>query len=141
MEIIKHPNKILETPSDNVLFSPKTIAFVKEFEEFYFNEFRNRNAAGLAAPQVGKNWNIFIAQGQVFINPKITKSSTANIDGREGCFSLEDGVFFNVKRAGMIRLEWIDKEGKPQNQKFFGFDARVIQHEMDHLLGKLCNGK
>lgn len=141
MELIKHPNKILETPSEDVEFGPDVIDFVKEMEAFYLSELPIQKAAGLAAPQVGKNWNIFIAQGQVFINPKITKSSSVNVVGKEGCFSLEDDKFFNVKRAGMIRVEWMDKEGNQQKERFFGFDARVIQHEMDHLLGRLCNGK
>lgn len=139
MELVKHPNKILETPSVDVELNEEVKKFIEEMEQFYLTGLKWGVPAGLAAPQVGKNWNIFIAQGQVFVNPKITKMSTGTQTAREGCYSLEENKFFNVKRAGMIRVEWLDKEGNPQKQKFFDFDARVIQHEMDHLLGRLCN--
>lgn len=139
MELVKHPNIILDTPSENVELNEEVKKFIEEMEKFYLTGLKWGVPAGLAAPQVGKNWNIFIAQGQVFVNPKITKMSTSTQLGCEGCYSLEENKFFNVKRAGMVRLEWIDKEGNPQKQKFFDFDARVIQHEMDHLEGRLCH--
>lgn len=141
MELTKYPNKILTTPSVDVELTKEVLDFIKEMEEFFMTGLKWGIPAGLAAPQVGKNWNIFIALGEVFINPEIVKQSKGGKTSQEGCYSLEEGAYFDVYRKDSLTLKWIDKEGKAQEKYFFDFPARVIQHEFDHLQGRLCSGQ
>lgn len=141
MELIKYPDPILLRKSENVELTKEVLEFIKETEEFFFTGLKWGLPVGLAAPQVGKNWNIFIALGEVFINPEIVKKSFGGKTAQEGCYSLEENAYFDVWRSDSLTLKWIDKDGKKQKRYFFDFPARVIQHEFDHLLGKLCNGK
>ncbi len=98
------------------------------------------NPVGLAANQVGDDRAVFIAEGRVYVNPEIVWTTNAPADrALEGCYSLEANRDFYVSRAPSIRVRWQDMKGKHYEQRFNGFHARVIQHEMDHLLGKLCS--
>jgi peptide deformylase len=100
---------------------------------------------GLAAPQIGISKCIVIiginAVGggeqpelRAFINPEITEASEEKEEGREGCFST-DRVCGVVKRAKIVTLKALDRNGKAVTQIFEGFPARVAQHEVDHLNG------
>ncbi len=103
---------------------------------------------GLAAPQIGKNVQMFVIKPQknirVFINPKIIKvyntKSKEKIDPRkkimEGCLSLPN-YYSPIKRAFKVRLKYIDFDGKEKIENFSGIEAQIIQHEIDHLNGKL----
>lgn len=95
---------------------------------------------GLAANQIADHLRIFIALGEAYINPEIIwRSKGGEIDSKEGCYSLEDGKFYNKMRAYGIKLKYQDINGNFHEKRFNGFNACVIQHEMDHLDGKLCN--
>jgi peptide deformylase len=72
---------------------------------------------------------------KVFINPKIIESSGQQVY-EEGCLSVPD-VFESVKRAEHIRVQALDREGKSFELEAEGLLAVCIQHEMDHLLGKV----
>lgn len=111
---------------------------------------------GLAAPQIGKSMQIFIAKPTdkskilVFVNPKIVgQSSIQSYIKRpkkdesekasrklEGCLSLPN-VWGPVLRSSSLTLSFLDEKGIERRQKFSGFMATVIQHEMDHLSGVL----
>lgn len=69
------------------------------------------------------------------INPKIV-TEQGQVVGREGCLSVPD-LTGNVSRAETIELEAQDGNGNPLNFKMEGFEARAVQHEMDHLDGLL----
>lgn len=98
------------------------------------------NPVGLAANQVGDPRALFIAEGVVYVNPEITWITRAPADyAYEGCYSLEPNKNYEMGRAPSIMLKWQDLSGMPWEKRFNGFHARVIQHEMDHLEGKLCN--
>jgi peptide deformylase len=94
---------------------------------------------GLAAPQVGINQRIFVADigdgPMVFINPQVVKKSGS---GRleEGCLSVP-GVNVPVKRAQKILVRFVNEDNQKKEKHFEGLFARVIQHETDHLNGKL----
>jgi peptide deformylase len=138
MEIIKYPNTILATPSVDVKITPE----IKKLAEEMFATMKALpwgRPVGLAAPQVGFNYNMFWANDVLYINPKITYLSPEKTVLKEGCYSLQREKYFNVSRHNELILEWTDKKGKPHRAKFHGFNAQVIQHEYDHLLGKLCN--
>ena len=103
------------------------------------------NGIGLSANQIGLNMNMFIAEipdaagankfYSVF-NPKIEKVGDEVNVYEEGCLSIP-GKWGDVPRADRIAISGFDKNGKPVKYKAWGLLARVFQHEIDHLNGKL----
>lgn len=95
---------------------------------------------GLAAPQIGKSLRIFITRYEeverVFINPKIIHKMGNRVSGTEGCMSLP-GIIRDVLRNDRILIEYYDEVWNRRKEIFSGFTARIIQHEQDHLNGKL----
>jgi len=95
---------------------------------------------GLSAVQIGLLAQIFVAnikgKMQIFINPQITFLDNQKTAGVEGCLSLP-GVEVVVPRYNRVRLKYIDINGNVQNLILKGFNARVVQHEYDHLFGRL----
>jgi peptide deformylase len=97
---------------------------------------------GLAATQVNVHRQILVLdvseeknQPMVIVNPKIVASEGSQTY-QEGCLSVP-GIFADVDRADRIRVEAQDVEGKPLQIEADGLLAVCIQHEMDHLVGKL----
>lgn len=145
LTIVKYPDPILTTPSKDVdIMGPdrKEITdFIIQMMEMYNGKSEWGYMVGLAAPQVGKNWNIFVALGEVFINPRLSIDPLKGFSLlKEGCYSLDKNKFdYPTKRAYKVRLSWIDINGEKHEKNFYGREAQVIQHEYDHLLGKLCH--
>ncbi len=106
--------------------------------------------AGLAAPQIGVDLQIVIFGFEsnprypdaaavpltVLINPAITPLGDAEEDGWEGCLSVP-GLRGVVPRWQRVRYTGFDELGKPIEREAEGFHARVVQHECDHLIGRL----
>ncbi len=96
--------------------------------------------AGLAAPQVGRTERVCIAQINrklvPLINPQILWRSETMAVAEEGCLSLPE-IWINVVRPTDIVVQFRTKQNKPRELKLSGFDARVVQHEVDHLEGIL----
>ena len=94
---------------------------------------------GLAAPQVGINEEIIVADlGEgpvVIVNPEIVKRSGSEIR-EEGCLSLP-GIMVDVKRAQKIRVKYLNEDNQRMEKEYDDLLARVILHETDHLKGKL----
>ena len=112
---------------------------------------RAANGAGLAAPQIGVDLQVVIFGSQarnprypdrpivpptVLVNPVITPLSDATEDDWEGCLSVP-GMRGVVPRWSHIRYTGFDQYGDPIDRAVEGFHARVVQHECDHLWGKL----
>ncbi len=97
-------------------------------------------ALGLAAPQIGVFKRVFIARirnkFKPFVNPKILKSSKDRANLLEGCFSV-GGIYGSVSRPAEIDVEAFDQYGKKFVKHFKGLEAKIIQHELDHLNGGL----
>lgn len=97
-------------------------------------------AVGIAAPQVGRNLRLFVTNcygtSEAYINPVLTFRSEEMELGEEGCLSLP-GIFRQVPRHVTIEIEYTDKFKRFCRKKISGFEARVIQHEIDHLDGIL----
>ena len=74
---------------------------------------------------------------QVFFNPEIVKKSNETLCDNEGCLSAP-GKTGEARRDLRIILKYKDEEGKEQKKTFYNLAARCIQHELDHLEGKLC---
>jgi len=95
---------------------------------------------GLSAPQIGVFKRVFVARVRnkvkAFVNPKILKFSKKEISFLEGCFSVPD-IYGHVIRPAEIDLESQDKHGKLAKNHYSGITGRIIQHEIDHLDGKL----
>lgn len=96
--------------------------------------------AGIAAPQVGRTERVCIAmingRAVPLINPEIVRRSEEAETAEEGCLSLPD-VWVQVPRSREIDLEYQDVKGKHRELTLSDFDARVVQHEVDHLDGVL----
>ena len=106
-----------------------------------------QNGVGLAAPQVGILSRFLVMMDpesrQIFrmINPKIVSFSNETCTLEEGCLSVlgNDGVpvFANVTRPESVVVEWTDENGDAKMAQMSGNPARIVQHETDHLDGKL----
>ena len=95
---------------------------------------------GLAAPQVGIPYRLLVmddgkGDARALVNPVITQRSGSVVD-EEGCLSLP-GIYADVERSKSITVEATDEDEQPVNLEAIGMQARVIQHEMDHLDGIL----
>jgi peptide deformylase len=101
---------------------------------------QSADGAGIAAPQVGTSLAVCLAmiQGKMMplINPEITWKSEETNTEEEGCLSLP-GVTVPVTRPREITVKYVDGRGASQEHKLTGFDARTVQHEVDHLNGVL----
>lgn len=98
------------------------------------------SGVGISAPQIGVAVRMFvICDGEqkafkTFVNPEIVKRQAGNKMGKEGCLSTP-GVYADVPRSERITLRYYDLAFNEHKEKFKGFEARVIQHELDHLDG------
>ena len=106
-----------------------------------FDTLDNAKGYGLSAPQVNRTERVFVlkhdAKSLTFVNSIITKRWGKTPRAEEGCLSLP-GVTVMVPRHKFIKMDYTDENGERRtNQKFRGHDARVIQHELDHLEGVL----
>lgn len=116
-----------------------------------FDTMRAADGAGLAAPQIGVDLQLVIFGADqvnprypdaplvprtVLLNPVITPLSADEEEGWEGCLSVP-GLRGLVPRFSHIRYTGFDQYGDPIDRTVDGFHARVVQHECDHLMGKL----
>ena len=140
--IITVPNEVLKKISDpieNVGESEKKL--VNDlFETMY-----NSNGIGLAAVQVGILKRILVIDVSTkeekknplcFINPVIKKISDETSVYEEGCLSIPD-TFIEIERPKICEVEYIDLDGKLKNIKCDGLLSTCLQHEINHLDGKL----
>ncbi len=96
---------------------------------------------GLAGPQVNEQLRLFVTHAQddiprVFINPEIIMTSDDIVPYEEGCLSIP-GVWADVMRPAEITIQAWNEKGRPFTIDAHGILARVIQHEYDHLRGRL----
>lgn len=145
LEIIKHPNKILRQKSIIINLNELGRADFKKLIKEMTKTMLEKDGAGLAAPQIGKNIRLIIInksnKGIAMINPQITKKSWAKEIDQEGCLSVVDDkgeIYYKpVARHKKINCIYFDINGKKQKMETEGLLARVIQHEIDHLDGIL----
>ena len=95
------------------------------------------NGLGLAANQVNVDIRMFVMYGnKTFINPRITAVSNETQMNEEGCLSFPN-LFLKIRRPRVIELEWYNEKLEKQVDRFADMWAQCIQHEIDHLDGKL----
>ncbi|MEQ9466206.1 MAG: peptide deformylase [Ekhidna sp.] len=121
---------------------------VKEFIESLYETMYAAQGVGLAAPQVGESLRIFVIDTapmedeeedglkQAFINPVMIEELGEEWAFEEGCLSIP-GIRADVNRKPKITIEYFDENWELHEETFDGMKARVIQHEYDHIEGKL----
>jgi peptide deformylase len=127
--------------------TPELRALITDMED----TMKAANGAGLAAPQIGVDLQLVIFGSDavnprypdappvprtVLVNPMITPLGNEEEDGWEGCLSVP-GLRAVVPRWSRIRYSGFDEKGRRIEREAEGFHARVVQHECDHLIGKL----
>ncbi len=141
MKLIKHPDTFLREPTEEINFplSDENKIIIKNMINLMYQS----NGIGLAANQAGYSRRMFVMdtsnerdKPQVFINPVVKAKNNIKMTDIEGCLSCP-GEQVKVKRSISINLEWKCEHGKDQHQTFYHLPSRVVQHEMDHLNGKL----
>lgn len=144
LEILTYPDPRLKQVSKPVeRFDDDLRRFVADLED---TRLAGPAAVGIAAPQVGRFERIVIVDVSgrkktrnhghlVLVNPEITEWEGYKV-GREGCLSVPDYTG-NVVRAERIRLSTRHPDGSEAEYDMDGFEARAVQHEMDHLDGLL----
>ena len=140
---------------------PRLLAIARPVERFATAELRAlvadmfetmhaANGAGLAAPQIGVDLQLVIfgfasnerypeappVPETILVNPTIEPIGSDEEEGWEGCLSVP-GLRGIVPRFARIRYRGFDLDGRPIEREAEGFHARVVQHECDHLVGKL----
>jgi peptide deformylase len=141
--------------SPGEIASPEARQLIEAMKE----TMRDAPGVGLAAPQVGYSLQIAVIEDRpeyskdasreqlaaherkavpfhVVINPKLTLLGEPEIEFFEGCLSLV-GFMAIVPRAKKVRVECLDENGKPRVIEAAGWYARILQHEIDHLHGRL----
>jgi peptide deformylase len=144
-EIITVPNKILRRKAR------KVSSFGKDLQTLVDDMVETMRAApgvGLAAPQVDVPLRVIVVEFNdsedeeappklyTVVNPKITRSSSEQEMGTEGCLSIP-GIVGDVERPTTVTVKGLNRRGQPQKIKASGWLARIFQHEVDHLDGVL----
>lgn len=139
MELIKADNPILTTPCKefNFVFPPfDPIEFSKELVAFMYAN----KGLGLAANQIGQPYRVFAMRGEpenfVCFNPRIVDVGQTTAYMEEGCLTYP-GLIVKIKRPQSIKVRFDTPNGDTLTKTFAGLTARIFQHELDHLDGKV----
>ncbi len=135
--VIGPDNPILRKKTKRV---PTVTKDIKKLIKDMIETMHEASGVGLASPQVARTERVCIAvigkKVTPLINPVITTRSKETDLDQEGCLSLPN-VWLMIPRSIEITLTFTDIKGKKQERKLTHFDARVVQHEVDHLEGVL----
>ena len=149
LPIYAYGNSVLRRESEEI---DKEYTDLEKLISDMFETMNNAEGVGLAAPQIGINIRLIVIDGKtmfedfpeeemenfklVLINPIIEEEFGDDFTFREGCLSLPR-VSDEITRPSKIIITYFDKEWNLIEQEFSGVKARIIQHECDHLDGKL----
>lgn len=130
----------------------KDIEKGKDVLEFINDMYETMHAAhgiGLAAPQIGKSVRLFVVDGttledepslkdfkKAFVNPVILDENGESWPFEEGCLSIPN-IREEVERPEKLRIKYFDENWNAFEEEYDGMKARIIQHEYDHIEGKL----
>ncbi len=142
LPILEFPDPRLRTKAVPVEASRVTEPEFQRLLDDMFETMYDAPGIGLAASQVDVHQRFMVIdvseernEPRVFINPEIVEKAGEQIY-QEGCLSVP-GIFADVSRANEITVRFIGRDGQPQELSTDGLLAVCIQHEMDHLDGKL----
>lgn len=140
LRILQWPDPMLRHRAAPVEHEPLDQLIADMFDTMYAAKGR-----GLAAPQVGVSRRVFVMdctwkegtpEPVTMINPTIMAAERIPVDMDEGCLSIP-GVLVPVTRHKAVTVQWTDATGQIHMNDFDGFEARCIQHELDHLNGEV----
>ena len=142
--IVLYGDSVLKKKASDIADGDESI---KEFVESMFETMYAARGVGLAAPQVGESLRLFVVDTfpmeeegsgikKTFINPIMIEELGEEWAFEEGCLSIP-GIRADVTRKPTIRINYFDENWKLNKDTFNGMKARVIQHEYDHIEGKL----
>lgn len=122
---------------------------VKQLVADMFETMYGANGIGLAAPQIGKGIRLFVIDGssledeegmedfkKVFINPMLLEEEGTAWEFEEGCLSIPN-IREKVSRKEKLKVRYYDEDWSLHEEEYDGMKARIIQHEYDHIEGKL----
>jgi peptide deformylase len=149
-QINEEDTRVLRTPCPEtpVPFDAQTARAVRTLQEAFLER---DDAVGLAAPQIGLSRRIiaFRTRGfdekspdrnredyEILVNPRITQARGEMVIDEEGCLSCPE-IRVEIGRFPEIKLRGYDAQGRKVSRRYLDFAARVVQHELDHLDGKL----
>src|SRR5690606_4528086 len=143
--IVLYGDPVLRKPTEDV--EPGTD--LKLLIQDMYETMKHAQGIGLAAPQIGKSIRLFVVDGTVledepsmedfrkaFINPVIIEQLGENWEYEEGCLSIPN-IRENVSRREKLRIRYYDENWNEKEEDYYGLKARIIQHEYDHIEGKL----
>lgn len=151
LNMVLYPDKFLRFKAQPFTQEQISTQLVKNVAGAMIKKMYELHGVGLSAQQVGVPNQIFVMDHQfmetgkrkpkIFLNPQLMFADTENAiemtHPGEGCLSLPYGFKSPVPRHAEIQLNWVDIKGQFQSDWFEGFEAIVIQHEMDHLEGHI----
>jgi peptide deformylase len=144
LRVLKYPHPSLR--AENAEITPEELkdGSIDKIAKEMFLVMYAAEGVGLAAPQVGVNKKLMVynesgdkqkwLDEMVFVNPRIVDFSEAKDVEQEGCLSFPD-MNGDVERSKWIKVEALNPKGKKIKRKFIGWEARIFQHEYDHLDG------
>ncbi|HJS35279.1 MAG TPA: peptide deformylase [Pseudoxanthomonas sp.] len=142
LPILEFPDPRLRTKAAPVDAGYVTTPAFQRLLDDMFETMYDAPGIGLAASQVDVHQRFMVIdiseeknQPQVFINPELSEQVGEQVY-QEGCLSVP-GIFADVTRADAVTVRFLDRQGQPQELRADGLLAVCIQHEMDHLDGKL----
>ena len=122
---------------------------IKQLVDDMYETLEAANGIGLAAPQIGKSIRLFIVDGtsledepgmenfrKVFVNPELLEEAGAPWEFEEGCLSIPN-IREKIARKEQLRMRYFDEQWNACEETFDGMKARIIQHEYDHIEGKM----
>lgn len=155
LPIVAYGEPVLKKRAEDI--TENTPELQKLIEDMYDTMY-NALGVGLAAPQVGKSIRLFVVDAasfaeddepethylrdfkKVFINPVITSEKGSEWGFNEGCLSIP-GIREEVFRKEELTITYLDENFKEHTENYADYAARIIQHEYDHLEGKLFTEK
>jgi peptide deformylase len=139
--ILIHPDPRLKKLCDPVA---EITAEVRQLAADMLETMYDAPGIGLAAPQVGVTKRVIVMdcikdgppEPIALVNPEVIWASEDQTIYEEGCLSIPE-VYNDITRPAEVTVRWLDLDGKPQERQFSGLWAICVQHEIDHLDGKL----
>ena len=143
--IVVYGDPVLKREADDI--EEGSIDIMKLRDDM-FETMEEASGIGLAAPQIGKSIRMFVVDGRaiedegmedfkkVFVNPEMVWERGEEWAFEEGCLSIP-GIREEVFRHETIRINYLDENFVEHEEEFDGMKARIIQHEYDHIEGKL----
>lgn len=146
LPIVRLGDPVLRTGAQPVPDGELSSRKVQRLIDDMVDTMRAADGVGLAAPQVGVSWQLFVYEAvvegapeltiplTVVVNPMVEPEGHETVDDWEGCLSIPDlrGL---VPRYPAVRLRALGRDGRPFDRVVEGFEARIVQHEFDHLNG------